>query len=286
MPQALQPPTPAHPLSRGRILSLLLPLLLFALPACRPSPPADPRHPEPAEVTQLLVAAAADLQFAMEDLVQQFHQLQPEVRLTVSYGSSGNFFAQIVNRAPYDLFFSADLFYPMELEQRDLLLPDSLFTYAIGRLVLWTLHSSPLQVADRGMDALRHPQARKIAIANPAHAPYGRAAEAALRHFNLATLVRSRLVLGENIAQAAHFVQSGAADAGIIALGLALAPPMQKAGTYWEIPLDAYPRMDQGGAIIASTRHPQAARRFRQFVLSPEGQSILARFGFILPEEP
>jgi molybdate transport system substrate-binding protein len=258
----------------------LLPGLL--LMGCGPEANSSEREEPGAE---LLVAAAADLKFALDELVDLFHQGERRIKVTVSYGSSGNLFAQIANRAPYDLFFSADLYYPEELERRGLVRPGSVFPYAVGRIVLWGLKTSGLDVGGEGMESLRHPSVRKVAIANPAHAPYGRAAEAALRNLGFHKDVKNKLVLGENIAQAAHFVQSGAADIGIVALGLALAPPMMEAGEYWEIPMEAYPRMDQGGVITAWAKNPEAARIFRDFVLGKEGRAVLERFGFFLPEE-
>jgi molybdate transport system substrate-binding protein len=124
---------------------------------------------------------------------------------------------------------------------------------------------------------------RRIAIANPQHAPYGRAAEAALRRLGVYDAVKEKLVFGENVAQAAQFVQSGAADAGIIALALAVAPALADEGRYFELPLDAYPRMDQGGIVLDRARDPEAARAFREFVLGSQGRAILKRFGFFLP---
>ncbi|MCX6627160.1 MAG: molybdate ABC transporter substrate-binding protein, partial [Candidatus Solibacter sp.] len=155
---------------------------------------------------------------------------------------------------------------------------NSLFTYAVGRLVVWVPAASPLDPAT----ALRQASVKHVAIANPQHAPYGRAAQAALRSLGLYQSVEPKLVLGENVAQALQFVESGAADAGIVALSLALAPPLHARGRYWEIPLGAYPRMDQGGIILKDSR---AARDFRGFLLSAAGRRILKQYGFFLPGE-
>lgn len=230
------------------------------------------------------MAAAADLQYALEELVAEFHRQHPALRVTVSYGSSGNFYSQLLNRVPFDLYFSADLHYPQELERQGLTLPGSQFTYAIGRIVLWVPAASELEVERLGLESLLQPAARHIAIANPRHAPYGRAAEAALRAAGIFEHVRDKLIFGESVAQALQFVHSGAADAGIIALSLARAPAIAGSGRYWEIPVDSYPRMEQGGVILRWARNPEHAWRLRSFVQSAPGRAILHRYGFFLPE--
>ena len=226
------------------------------------------------------VAAAADLQFAMAELVAQFHARYPDIAVTATYGSSGNLYAQLSQGAPFDLFFSADAEFPARLAADGLTVPNSEVVYGIGRLVLWVPRGSPLDVQRFGMTVLTQPAARRIAIANPTHAPYGRAAEAALRALGVYDRVRAKLVFGEHIAQAAQFVQAGAADIGILALSLAMAPPMREAGAYWEIPATAYPSMQQAGVILRSARDREAAQQFRDFVSGATGQAVLARYGF------
>jgi molybdate transport system substrate-binding protein len=230
------------------------------------------------EPRKLTVAAAADLNFAMEEVSREFRAGHPDLDLQVAYGSSGNYFAQIQSGAPFDVFLSADLEYPRKLGAAGIGAKDSIFTYAVGRLVVWVPANSRLDPAT----ALRDPTLKLLAIANPQHAPYGRAAEAALRNLGVWDTVRSRLVLGENIAQTLQFVQSGAAEAGVVALSLALAPAMQGQGRYWEIPLDSYPRMEQGGMILKDSA---GARELRAFLLSGDGRRILKRYGFYLPNE-
>jgi molybdate transport system substrate-binding protein len=232
----------------------------------------------------LTVAAAADLRFALDDLVKDFEEQYPGAKINVTYGSSGNFFAQFQNGAPFDLFFSADIEYPRKLAERGLG-ADDVFLYAIGCIVVWVPKDSPVAVEKLGIKALLEPSIRKIAVANPEHAPYGRAAVAALKALNVYDQVASRLVYGENIAQTAQFVQSGAADAGMLALSLAVAPQMRDAGRFWQVPLDAYPRMEQGGIILKSSKNLETARAFRDFVLGDQGREILKRFGFYLPEK-
>jgi molybdate transport system substrate-binding protein len=234
--------------------------------------------------TVLTIAAAADLKFALEDLVKQFGVKYPATKVNVSYGSSGNFFAQLQNGAPFDLFFSADIAYPRKLAERGLG-ADTVFLYAIGCIVVWVPKDSPVAVDKLGIKSLLEPSIHKIAVANPEHAPYGRAAVAALKALNVYDQVASRLVYGENIAQTAQFVQSGAANVGILALSLAVAPQMREAGRFWQVPLDAYPRIEQGGMILKSTKDLETARTFRDFVLGEHGREVLKLYGFYLPEK-
>jgi molybdate transport system substrate-binding protein len=229
------------------------------------------------------VAAAADLKFAFDELIGQFERASPDLRVQVTYGSSGNFFAQLTNRAPFDIYFSADITYPRQLVEKGLADQASEFLYAVGQIVVWVRNESPLDLENLGMESLRDSTLRKIAIANPQHAPYGRAAEAALKHFDLLEAVQDRLVFGENIVQTAQFVESGAADVGIIALSLAKAPAMADKGRYWQVPLEAYPTLEQGSVILTWAKDREATDRFRSFVAGPQGREILARYGFILP---
>jgi molybdate transport system substrate-binding protein len=231
---------------------------------------------------QLTVAAAADLKFAMDDILNDFRRVRPDADVRVTYGSSGNLFAQLANGAPFDLFFSADSEYVDRLRSQNLIVPGSDFVYGVGRIVLWVRRTSPLDLT-RGLAVLSDVSVRRVAIANPAHAPYGRAAEAALKSMKIYDAVRSKLVFGENVAQAAQFVASGTADAGIIAVSLASSPALTKEGRFWEIPLATYPRMEQGGAILRRTRDLKAARALTTFVLGTGGRATLQRFGFVLP---
>jgi molybdate transport system substrate-binding protein len=231
------------------------------------------------------VAAAADLKFALDEISTAFRAKHPDITVQVSYGSSGNFFAQLSNRAPFDMFFSADVDYPRQLIAQGLAVKDTEFLYAVGRLVVWVPRTSALDLTRLGINALADPSIRKIAIANPKHAPYGRAAEAAMKTLGVYETVRERLVFGENIAQTAQFVQTGAADIGIIALSLAIAPALKDEGQYWEVPLESYPRIEQGGVILSWATDTAAAQAVRAFVLGEEGRAILHRYGFFLPEQ-
>lgn len=239
--------------------------------------------PQTAPKRTLSIAAASDLKFALDEWVRKFREQNPGADVQVTYGSSGNFFAQLSNGAPFDLYLSADVAYPRKLAEQGLVHESGVFLYAVGRLVVWVPKDSPLAVETLGMKVLLEPGARRIAIANPQHAPYGRAAEAAMKSQGLYDAVKDKLVLGENIAQTAQFVQSGAADVGLIALALALAPAMKDQGSFWEVPLDAYPRLEQGGAITRQARDVELALRFRDQLLGAEGKALLKRYGFFLP---
>lgn len=230
---------------------------------------------------EITIAAASDLNFAMKDLVAEYEKTTGN-HVKLSLGSSGNFYAQIQNGAPFDLYFSADIGYPKKLEDAGLTVPGSLYRYAVGRIVLWTGRKSSIDVS-KGIDALREPAIKKIAIANPKHAPYGRAAVAAMEHYNVYNLTKDKLVLGENISQAAQFVESGACDIGIIALSLALAPPMKTAGTYWEFPASAHPPIEQGATMLKSSKHQDVSKQFLDFMKDAQGQEIMKRYGFTLP---
>ena len=232
---------------------------------------------------QVRVAAAADLKFALDELAAAYRELHPNADVQITYGSSGNFYSQLSNKAPFDLFLSADVGYVDKLIAAGLADKDTKFLYAIGQIVVWAPGESKLDVATQGVQSLLDPSVKKIAIANPAHAPYGRAAEAALRKNGLWEKVQDRLVLGENIAQTAQFVQSGSADVGIIALSLAMSPGM-KDGRYYLIPQSDYPRLEQAGVILSWAQDRPAADAFHQFITAPEGKSILAKYGFALPQ--
>jgi molybdate transport system substrate-binding protein len=230
---------------------------------------------------EITIAAASDLNFAFKELVTEYQKATGN-HVKLSLGSSGNYFSQIQNGAPFDLYFSADIAYPRKLEEAGLTVPGSLYQYAVGRIVIWTGHESRIDLT-QGFEALRDPTVKKIAIANPNHAPYGRAAVAALEKAGLYERLKDRLVYGENISQAAQFVESGAADVGIIALSVALAPPMKAAGRYWEIPSDMHPPIDQGVVMLSSGKNRDKAKAFLSFIQSAEGQAIMTQYGLVVP---
>lgn len=230
---------------------------------------------------EITIAAASDLNFAFRDIVVEYEKTTGN-HVRLSLGSSGNFFAQIQNGAPFDLYFSADIAYPRKLEEAALTVPGSLYQYAVGRIVLWTGHESRIDVT-QGFEVLREPTVRKVAIANPKHAPYGRAAVAAMEYFKVYDQVKDKLILGENISQAAQFIESGACDIGIIALSLAVAPAMKSKGVYWEVPAEAHPPLDQGAVILKSSKQQESAKQFLAFIKGERGQEIMKRYGFTVP---
>jgi molybdate transport system substrate-binding protein len=230
---------------------------------------------------EIRVAAAADLKFAMSEIAAEFER-QTGTSVRVTYGSSGNFFSQIQNGAPFDVFFSADIVYPKKLEAAGLAEAGTLYEYALGRLVIWTPADAKLNVAKLGWEILRDASVQKIAIANPEHAPYGRAAVAALERAGIYESVKAKLVYGENISQAAQFVQSGNAQAGIIALSLAVSSAM-KDGKRWEIPAELDPPIQQGAILLKNAKSKEAARMFLDYAKSEKGRATLAKYGFSFP---
>jgi len=227
---------------------------------------------------EITVAAAADLQFAMQDVTARFHK---ETGKTVKliYGSSGNFFQQIQNGAPFDMFFSANLDFPKKLEAAGLTEPGSYYQYARGKIVIWAPKESKIGLTS-GLKALLDPSVKKIAIANPQHAPYGQAAVAAMQKENVYEHVKEKFVLGENISQTASFVVSGAADVGIVALSLALSPTMKEKGRYLDIPAGEYPPIEQACVILSSSKEKNTARQFLSFMKTPAVAEVLRSYGF------
>ncbi len=257
----------------GRIGRVILLLLVATTITCT------------ANAQSITVAAAADLNYALTDLASQFERnTGNKVILTV--GASGNLYSQIMNGAPFDLFFSADEEYPKRLVESGKADPSSLRVYAVGHLVLWVPNGSSLDPGNLRMEVLTEPAVKRIAIANPQHAPYGRAAMAALDHFGLKSKVADKLVLGESVSQAAQFVQSGNAQAGLIALSLAKSPAMESKGKYWELPLDAYPELRQAAVVVTASQQKKTAQAFLDFVLSAEGQAVLRKYGLAPPTHP
>jgi len=229
------------------------------------------------------VAAASDLVYAINEIAGNFEKATG-CTVRVSAGSSGNFLSQIENGAPFDIFFSADIEYPKKLESEGLATAGSTYLYAVGKIVLWVRSDSRLDVS-RGFEVLRDPSIQKLSIANPQHAPYGRAAEQALRGAGVYDAVKDRLVLGENISQAAQFVESGNAEVGVLALSLVLSPPLKDKGRLWNIPENLYSPIRQGAVVLSGSKNPQGAQQFLAYIKSPAIASLLERYGFTLPRE-
>jgi molybdate transport system substrate-binding protein len=230
---------------------------------------------------QINVAAAADLTFALNEIVKEYES-QTHNKIKIVYGSSGNFFSQIQNGAPFDVFLSADLEYPRKLQTAGLAEPGTLYRYAIGEIALWCPANLGLDLKNKNWDALKDPRVQKIAMANPAHAPYGRAAQAALQSSGIYSQIQPKLVYGENISQAAQFVQSGNAQIGIVALSLALSPAM-KSGERWEIPGDMHEPIEQAAVVLKRTKDKPAARSFVNFLSGDTARGILVDYGFTFP---
>jgi molybdate transport system substrate-binding protein len=226
----------------------------------------------------LAIAAASDLQAVMPVIAARFER-ETGIKTSLTFGSSGNFFAQIRSGAPFDLFFSADVHYPRQLERAGLIEPGTLRPYAIGTLVLYVRTSAGVDLR-QGLASVSDASVRRIAIANPEHAPYGRAAVAALRHEQLYDRVQAKLVFGENISQAAQFVQSGNAEAGLLALSEALSPALREDGSYVVVPAASYPPIEQAVVILKGSRRAEAARRFLDFLGRPDIAHTMQAAGF------
>ncbi len=230
---------------------------------------------------ELTVAAAADLRPALEEISAKF-KAESGIPLRVSYGSSGNFFQQLQNGAPFDVFLSANVEYPKKLEQADLVASGTYYEFARGSIVLMVPYDSKVDLSE-GLHALLTPAVKKIAIANPSHAPYGQAAVAAIKNVGIYDWAAPHLVTAENISEAASFVLSGAADAGIVAKSLALGPAAAKRAKFAEIPAKDYPPLLQAMVVMRSSKDGPAAARFETFMRSEDAKKILQQFGFELP---
>lgn len=230
---------------------------------------------------KLLVAAASSMKFALEETARAFHKVHPNIKVQFSFGSSGNLFGQIKNGAPYDIFFSADMAYPQLLAEQGFALKDGVARiYAVGKIVVWSNRRSGIQPSIEKIDSLRSKKLNRIAIANPKHAPYGRAAVELMKNERVYDQLKPKLVMGENVTQAAQFSHTGAVELGIIALSLALQDKMKSAGSYWEVPQKFYQPIHQGVLLLKNAPNPQAAKSFAHFLLSSIGQKILVRHGF------
>jgi molybdate transport system substrate-binding protein len=234
------------------------------------------------EETTVRVAAAASLQYALDELVEEFGAEHPSIRVEVSYGSSGALLQQLRNGAPFDVYLSAEESYPEQLVADGLVDPGDRFRYAVGGLVVWAGDGSSVDPA-AGIEAVA--DARRVAIANPAHAPYGEAAVAAMRAAGVYERVADRLVLGESVAQAAEFVASGNAEVGIVARSQVLSPPLREVGRWQPVPPELYPPLVQGGAVLAGSAVVAQARTFRDYLTGAAGFEVLARYGFDAPAE-
>lgn len=235
----------------------------------------------PAYAEKITIAAAADLKFAMDEIVTAFNRSHTGNEVQIVYGSSGKFHTQIQQGGPYDLYFSADIAYPRELAKQGLAASD-VKSYGVGRIVLW---SSEMDAAKMTLASLADPKIHRIAIANPKHAPYGKRAEEALRAAGLWDKVQSKLVFGENISQAAQYVQSGNAEVGIIALALVLNPELLKKGGYYLVPENLHHPLEQGFIVTRRGAGKPLARQFAEYMGSKPVRGVMTKYGFALPGE-
>ncbi len=231
----------------------------------------------------LAIAAAGDLRGTLEEVKGAFVARHPSKRIDLSFGASGSLTAQIQQGAPFDVFLSADAGFPEQLRQAGLASPEGPFPYARGFLTLWVRRDLGLDTEHMGLRVLLDTRIKRIALANPKVAPYGRAAEAALKQAGIQEALQPRFVFGDNIAQAAQFLQAGAAEAGLISQSQARHPALKSAGTTWKVPEDLAPPLRQSGVILAHCAAPALARAFRDFLIGAEGQAILSRHGFGQP---
>ncbi len=234
-----------------------------------------------AHAEKITVAAAADLKYAMDEIVASFKTGNPSDQVDVTYGSSGKFFTQIQQGAPYDLFFSADIEFPRTLASAGFAASE-VKPYAFGRIVLW---STTQDASKMTLNSLADPAITHVAIANPKHAPYGKRAEEALRASGLWQKIEPKLVYGENVAQTAQFVLTGNATVGIIALSLAVNPVLAGQGGYWLIPDKLHQPLEQGFIITKRAEGNILARRFADFIGSKPARAVMTKYGFVLPGE-
>jgi molybdate transport system substrate-binding protein len=253
-----------------KIVVLLLASML-SLPALAAPLPAAP----------LLIAAAADLSYCIDDIAAAFRKDVPDTEIKISIGSSGNLFAQIRNGAPFDAFLSADVDYPSRLARLGAAEGRTLTRYAVGRIAMWSL--DPKLDVDKGLALLRDPRITRVAIANPATAPYGRAAKSALERDGLWEAVQSKLVIGENISQTAQFVQTGNAQVGLVSLASLRSPRLAGVGRYALVPDTGLAPIEQAAIVTKHGADNPLAARFVRFLGSPAARAILERNGFSIP---
>ncbi len=264
-------------------LCLLLACLALLVCGCREQAPAG-TSADPTAPKELTVAAAASVRFSLPEIIAEFEKANKGVHVEGVYGSSGSLFQQISSKAPYDVFLSADETYAIELVKQRHGVGGSIVRYATGRLALWVPKASVLDVS-KGLPSLTDESVKKIAIANPKLAPYGVAAEEAMRKAGIYESVKDRLVPGENISQASQFVESGSAQAGLLALSMVLSPGMKEKGRWWTVPDSEHTPIIQSGCISAYAKDQGLAERFMQFLASEPSREILRRHGFGIPGE-
>lgn len=232
---------------------------------------------------EVTITAASDLQYAMKDIIAAFEKNNPSDKVSAVFGSSGKAVSQIENGAPYELFFSADISYPEKLRASGAAISTPK-PYAVGRIVVWVTKQSGLDVR-KGVTVLLDPKVKKIALANPLHAPYGKIGKEVMEHYGIYGKLQDKLVLGENIQQTAQFVETGAADAGLVAYSLAVAPALARVGNYFLVPAEAHTPIVQGYVLLKRAAGNVTAAKFETFIGSPTARAIFRKYGFSLPNE-
>jgi molybdate transport system substrate-binding protein len=282
------PRTPSHHrfcrACRDRVVvtALLVAVCVTILGGCtKTAPPRAPEAP-----TKIRVAAATDLRSCLDALTDAFQVEHPTFDLLPTFGASGVLLTQLKSGLETDLYLSADIAYAHDLAAAGLAAEADVFESGQGRLVIWVRNESPIDIVKLGAEALLDTSVRRVAIANPVHAPYGRAAVAALEHLGLHERLKEKLAVGESAAQAAQYVESSAAEVGILPMALAKGTRLSERGRFWVVPADAHPPIRHGGAIHARAIDREATVAFRDFLLSPAGRLILAQYGFEFPAVP
>lgn len=255
--------------------------LLLALEAAPMATAQSSAAAKPSAQGHVSVGAAANLVHVLNALDAIFRTVEPQITVVTATGASGSLVAQIRNGAPFDVFLSADLDYPKALLSSGHAVAGSLIEFATGQLVLWTT-SADLDIESIEV-ALSSGGLRKLAVANPNTAPYGQAAKDVLDRFHLWEDVQTRLVYGENVTQAAQFVETGNADAGFVSLSIVLAPQLKQRGRWTLVPQDWHTPLTQGAVITQHGANNSAAKRYLEFLRSPQAQKILAEFGYLIP---
>ncbi|WP_083944973.1 molybdate ABC transporter substrate-binding protein [Thiomicrospira microaerophila] len=231
-----------------------------------------------AQAQKMIIAAASDLKFALDEIHAEYLKTYPNDQVEVIYGSSGRFSQQIENGAPFDLFFSASMDYPKDLQQKGFAATEPKL-YALGRIVIWSRRHDASQM---NLNDLMERRYRRVAIASPDHAPYGVRAMEALQAAGIWDEIQPKIVIGENIAHTAQLIESGAANIGIIALALALNPQLSRHGGYSLIPEEMHQPLEQAYIVTQRAKDNPIAFRFAEFMEQPAAKQIMEKYGFVV----
>ena len=233
--------------------------------------------------SDIKIVGASDLTYALQEIKQKFISKHPNTKISLSLGSSGKAYTQILHQAPYDIYFSADMDYVKRLYKKGFTL-DKPKIYAYGRIGIWVANSRDINIS-RGIDILLSPKIKKISIANPRHAPYGKAAVDVLKNRKIYNRIKDKLIRGENVSQAVEFALSGASDVVIAPLSLAKSKQLEKNGKFYLFPTNWHKPIIQGYALLKRAKNNQDAKDFEKFLQSKEARDIFIKYGFKLPKE-